>query len=134
MEPKDPLLYEKVKNIVYESNPVHSAYRSMLISKLYKQMGGEWKGNKEGKTKIWLKQNWISVNDYYRGKEVKCGNSDTMKKYGEYPLCRPKALVEKLSKEQMKKLIDAKKDEKPVRAEKVLGTKKYNIKYTNKGI
>lgn len=134
MQPNNPLLYEKIKKNVYETNPVHSAYRSMMISKIYKGMGGTWSGKEEGKTKIWLKQNWLSVNDYYRGKEVKCGASDTMKKYNEYPLCRPKALIEKLNKDQMKKLIEAKKDKNPVQAEKVLNTKKYNIKYTKTGI
>jgi hypothetical protein len=86
--------------------------------------------------KTWFKQDWISLNDWLRDKEVKCGNSDTKEKYNEYPLCRPKAIAEKLSKPQIKEMIEEKNKlkEKPLKTEKVLKTKKYNIKSTKTGL
>jgi len=132
--PSNPDLYEKVKEKVMKKNPKHSAYRSMQIVKEYKKEGGEYDNNGERNTKKWLGQNWSSVNDYYHNDEVvKCGNSDTKEKFGEYPLCRPLSIIKKLTKKQMKEMIDNKKDKTPLITEKILKTKKYNIKNTKTG-
>jgi len=137
-EPANKQLYEKVKNEVYKKYPKHSLYRSALMVKLYKAEGGTYKDGepKEMNIKKWFKQNWISLNDWLRGQEVKCGNSDTQKKYNEYPLCRPKAIAEKLSKPQIIDMIKEKNKlkEKPLKTEKVIKSKKLNIKTTKKGI
>lgn len=136
--PNNKELYEKIKNEVYKKNPKHSLFRSALIQKIYKSEGGTYKSGElsEMNIKKWFKQDWISLNDYLRGDIVKCGASDTQKKYNEYPLCRPKAIADKLSKPQIKKMIDEKNKlkEKPLKTEKVLKTKKYNIKSTKKGV
>lgn len=132
--PSNPDLYEKVKEEVMKKNPKHSAYRSMQIVKEYKKEGGEYDDNNERNTTKWLGQNWSSVNDYYHNDEiVKCGNSDTKGKFGEYPLCRPLSIIKKLTKKQMKEMIDNKKDKTPLITEKILKTKKYNIKNTKTG-
>ena len=101
-KPKDLKLYNKIKKEVYAKNPKHSLYRSALIQKIYQTKGGEYEEGQEPKMNIqkWFKQDWISLNDYLRGEKVACGNSDTEKKYGEYPLCRPLKIAEKLSKDE----------------------------------
>ena len=136
--PKDKNLYDKIKSDIVQKYPKHSAYRSMMIVKEYKKQGGEFEDNKNNKmnTKKWLGQEWTSVNDvFHDGKIVPCGSSDTMKKYGDYPLCRPLSIIKRLNKNQMKKLIDKKnilgKD--MLITKKVLKTKKFNIKNTKTG-
>ena len=134
--PTNPDLYEKIKEEVYRENPKHSLFRSAQVVKKYKEAGGGYTG---GKTRDgiqnWFKSKWISINDlYHADKIVPCGSSDTENKYGEYPLCRPKEIADKLSKDAMKKMIDRKDKLKhnTLMTEKVLGTDKYNVsnKYT----
>jgi len=131
-------LYEKIKNEVYKKYPKHSLYRSALIQKIYQSEGGKYKKGKEPKMNIkkWFKQDWISLNDWLRGEKVQCGNSDTEKKYNEYPLCRPLKIAESMSSKEIKKLIDKKNKlkSKPVITKKVLGTEKFNIKPTITGM
>lgn len=136
-EPLNKKLYEKIKNKIYEMYPKHSVYRSMMIVKKYKDAGGKYKENgSEKNTTKWLGQKWTSINDYYHDdKIVKCGTSDTEKKFDEYPLCRPLSIIKKLSKSQMKQLIDEKNKlkEKPLISSKLLKTNKFNIKDTITG-
>lgn len=135
--PKNKELYEKIKKEVYKKNPKHSLFRSALIQKIYKSEGGTYSGEKsEMNINKWFKQDWITLNDYLRGDIVKCGASDTKKKYGEYPLCRPKAIADKLTKTEIKKMIDEKNKlkEKPLKTEKVIKSKKLNIKSTKSGL
>ena len=49
-EPLDKELYEKVKEEIYKKYPKHSAYRSGLLVKTYKERGGKYSGTKD-KTK-----------------------------------------------------------------------------------
>jgi hypothetical protein len=142
-KPLNLKLYNQVKKEIYDRNPVHSLYRSAQVVKEYKRRGGLYENNKDDldddimNLKKWFKQKWISANDYYHDNEiVNCGNSNTQEKYGEYPLCRPKELLEKMKKPEIKKLIDKKNKLKSdhLITENVLHTKKYNIKNTNKGI
>lgn len=84
----------------------------------------------------WFNQKWISLNDYYHdNKIINCGNSDTQKKFNEYPLCRPLEIANKLNKSDIKKMIDEKNilKNKPLITEKILNTKKYNVKSTKSG-
>ena len=135
-EPLDKKLYEKIKSKVYSEYPKHSAYRSMMIVKKYKDAGGRYKEGGEKNTTKWLGQKWSSVNDYYHDdKIVKCGNSNTEEKFGEYPLCRPLSIIKKLSKPQMKVLIDEKNklQNKQLITSNLLKTDKFNIKDTKTG-
>ena len=106
--PTNKILYDTVKKDIYEKYPKHSLFRSALIVKKYKELGGEYRDKKqESKIDKWFNQKWVSVNDYYHdNKIVPCGSSDTQKKFQNYPLCRPLEIVKKLSDTQMKKMIE----------------------------
>lgn len=64
-EPKDKKLYARIKAKIYRDHPVHSAYRSALLVKTYKQAYGrkhdgsayEGKKPKTGITR-WMKEEW----------------------------------------------------------------------------
>jgi hypothetical protein len=134
--PNDINLYNKIKKDIYEKYPKHSLFRSALIVKEYKKQGGTYKG-KNNKMNInkWFKQDWISANDYLRNKIIKCGNANTQEDYNEYPLCRPKKILDKLSDEELKKMISEKNKlkSKHMNTSKVLNTKKFNVKSTLTG-
>ncbi len=135
--PVDIDLYNKIKKEVYAKYPKHSLFRSALLVKEYKRQGGEYKGvQNDMNIKKWFKQDWLSANDYLRDKIVPCGSSNTQGKYNEYPLCRPRKILEKLSKPDLKKMIDEKNkiQSKQLKTSKVLHTKKYNIKSTVTGL
>ena len=126
--PINEKLYEKIKSEVYRDYPKHSAYRSMMIVKKYKDAGGKYKedGKKRNTTK-WLGERWSSVNDYYHDKKIiKCGSSDTQEKYGEYPLCKQLKVLKSLSTPEMKQMIAEKNKlkEKPLIVKKLKKTKK----------
>lgn len=137
--PTNIKLYNQIKEQVYKEQPKHSLYRSARIQKEYKDAGGEYEDNNNNNNKMdinkWFGQKWLSVNDWLRGEEIQCGNSDTMKKYNEYAYCKPKAILEKLSNNQIKKLINEKNKlkSKPLITKKVLRTEKFNIKNTLTG-
>ena len=46
--PKNIKLYEKVKRFIYKKYPLHSAYRSGLLVKKYKELGGTYIGKRKG--------------------------------------------------------------------------------------
>jgi hypothetical protein len=61
--PTDKRLYEKAKNIVYKQYDKPSAYRSGALVKKYKDMGGEYESDGEGRPlKRWYKEDWASLN------------------------------------------------------------------------
>jgi len=130
--PTNKMLYDAVKKDIYEKYPKHSLFRSALIVKKYKELGGEYKEKKkESKLDKWFNEKWISVNDYHYDKKIiPCGSSDTKAKFNQYPLCRPLEIVKKLSHNQMQKLMDEKNKlgKKHLITEKVLKTKKFNVK------
>jgi hypothetical protein len=134
--PTDTKLYERIKEQVYEDIPKHSLFRSAQVVKRYKDAGGTYIGGKTADgIQNWFKSNWISINDlYHDNKIVACGSSESQKKYGEYPLCRPEEIARKLSKDAMRKMIDRKDKlkHKTLVTESVLKTDKYNVtdKYT----
>ena len=55
-------LYERVKRNIIKKNPVHSAYRSALIVKTFKKLGGHYVGPKPKTTGLarWFKEKWQS--------------------------------------------------------------------------
>jgi flavodoxin len=128
-EPKDKDLYESVKKDIYKKYPKHSLFRSAALQKEYKSRGGEYVGDKGKGLKNWFREDWVSLNDFLRGDIVKCGDSDTQKKFGEYALCRPIAIAEKLGDDNIKKMIKEKNKlkNKPLRSSKVLGTDEFNV-------
>ena len=138
-KPTNQKLYNQIKDKIYSENPKHSLFRSAILVKEYKDKGGEYDDETKPDMNInkWFEQNWISLNDYYHNKsKVPCGSSDTMAKYGTYPLCRPIKIAESLTKEQIKKLIDEKDKlkEKHLITKKILGTNEFNIKSTKSGM
>jgi hypothetical protein len=136
-KPINNLLYNRIKEEVYKKNPKHSLYRSALIQKLYQSEGGQYEegGLPKMNIKKWFKQDWISLNDYLRGDIVPCGDNNA-KEYNEYPLCRPKAIADKLSKKEIKTMIEEKTKigEKPLKTADVIGREDLNIKPTNTGM
>jgi hypothetical protein len=58
-QPNNKDLYEKVKKEVYKKYPKHSAYRSGLLVKKYKEEGGTYSGEKnKGTLGRWFKEEW----------------------------------------------------------------------------
>lgn len=137
-KPKNQKLYDEVKKEVYSKNKKHSLFRSALIQKIYRERGGTYEDTKNPKMNInkWFKQKWISLNDFLRDKNVPCGSSNTEEKYKEYPLCRPLEIARKLTKPQIKQMIDEKNKlkEKPLKTKSIIGTDKLNIKPTMTGL
>ena len=75
-KPKDHKLYDKVKQKVYEDNPIHSAYRSGTVVKKYKaeflkKYGPDISPYEGKKPKLsglprWFKEDWKSDTGKYR--------------------------------------------------------------------
>ena len=66
--PTDKELYEKIKKEIYSKNPIHSAYRSMLLVKKYKEEyfkkhknNNSYTGSKENSNlKRWIDEKWLN--------------------------------------------------------------------------
>lgn len=65
---------------------------------------------------------------------VPCGAASTESEYGEYPLCRPLKVAEKLGKPAIKLMIEKKKSKKPLKTADILGTDEFNVKPTLSGM
>ena len=58
-KPTNMTLYNKIKERVKKRIPKHSAYRSGIIVKEYKEAGGKYSGDKKkGKLGRWFKEDW----------------------------------------------------------------------------
>ena len=58
-KPTNMTLYNKIKERVKKRIPKHSAYRSGIIVKEYKEAGGKYSGDKsKGKLGRWFKGDW----------------------------------------------------------------------------
>lgn len=115
----DKELYAKVRDEIIKAYPKHSAYKSMMIVKEYKNRGGRISEsinkNKEG-TSRWLDEQWVNMDAYLDGAIVKCG----AKGYENKSACRPLFRVSKFTpmtasevvntygKKAVKKAIDKK--------------------------
>lgn len=87
---KDKELYKLVKQEIIKLYPKHSAYRSMMIIKQYKNLGGKFNKSKEYGINRWLDEEWINVYAYLKdNKIIKCGD----KKYIDKSACRPLKIV-----------------------------------------
>jgi len=76
----NPKLYDKAKEIVYNQYPKHSAYRSGQLVKKYKELGGQYGGEKPtGNLTAWFKEEWkdIGGKDYPVFRPTKRVNKDT---------------------------------------------------------
>jgi hypothetical protein len=112
MKPTDLDLYNQVKDIIIEINPKHSAYRSMLIQKKYKEVFEDLYPNKQpylnkkpkkDKLNRWLDEQWINVYAYLNeNKIIPCGSSE----YVEFSACRPLIRVNKKTPITIKELLD----------------------------
>ena len=60
--PSNKELYDKIKKQIISKHPQHSAYRSGLIVKAYKEAGGTYEGTKPSKTglKRWFDEKWTN--------------------------------------------------------------------------
>ena len=111
-EPTNKKLYEKVKAKVYKKMPKHSAYRSSLVVKEYKEAGGKYSGDKsKGGLTRWHKEEWKNQRggegykkkgDIYR--PTKRVSKDTPKTHSELTKKeKEKAMKEKKKKGRVKK-------------------------------
>ena len=59
---KDKELYDEIKKEIIRKYPTHSAYRSGLIVKAYKEAGGTYVGAKPTKTGLtrWFDEKWTN--------------------------------------------------------------------------
>ena len=82
----DKDLYKKAKKKADETYDRHSAYKSMYIQKVYKDLGGRYKGKKNTKgVSRWNKEKWIQVIPFLKdGKKIACGEDNKKTK-----VCRP---------------------------------------------
>ena len=80
----NPKLYKKAKDKADITYKKHSAYKSMYIQKVYKDLGGEYK-SKGKNLKNWIKEEWIQVKPYLeKGEKLVCGGNERKNK-----VCRP---------------------------------------------
>lgn len=97
-------LYKKAKKKADETYKRHSLFKSAYIQKVYKNLGGKYKGKKPNKqTGInrWLKgEEWVEVIPYLKGKKIKCGTSERKGK-----ACRPLKKVNENTPETLPSLI-----------------------------
>jgi len=86
----NPAIYRKVRKIADATYERPGAFKSMFISKKYKELGGKYteKYNNQkkdkGLLKKWRDEKWVSVKDYLDGKIVECGKDSIGKN-----ACRP---------------------------------------------
>ena len=104
-KPANQELYDKVKKDIYNKYPKHSAYRSGLLVKKYKEQGGKYIGkeNKSSGLNRWFKEKWVNS----RGEVGYKNKSDVY---------RPTVRVNKNTPKTFKELTD--KEIKEARIEK----------------
>ena len=86
-------LYKKAVKQADETYKKPSAYKSMYIQKIYKELGGKYKNNKNknASTTRWNKEKWIQVIPYLKnGEKITCGMSNKKTK-----VCRPLKRINK---------------------------------------
>jgi len=106
----DKNIYKKAKKKADETYERHSAYKSMYLSRVYKEMGGRYKtSKKDNKLSNWRSEEWIQVLPFLlEGKKIKCGSGDNKK--GCRPMKRinsdtPMTIPELIKKHGKEKLI-----------------------------
>jgi hypothetical protein len=101
----DKELYRRVKREIYAKMPAHSAYRSSLIVKTFKDRGGRYKGpkTKEGLVR-WHKEDWRTE----KGKETYDEGGTIFRPTKRVSADTPTTMGE-LTEAQKKKAIEEKK-------------------------
>jgi len=119
-------LYLKVKQEIYNSVPKHSAYRSGLIIKTYKDRGGAVKETENKNLSRWFQEKWVNLTPYAENivknkYEFKCGERHPDQKGPS--VCRPSIMVDenktpvlaqKFTKNQIKKAVKIKSQKKRI--------------------
>jgi hypothetical protein len=102
---KTSTAYKKAKREADKVYEKHSAYKSMYISKLYKEYGGKYKDEtkKDSKLSTWRRERWIVVEPYLKeGKKIACGSE----KASNIHACRPSKRVNKDTPTTIDSLIE----------------------------
>ena len=104
--PANKELYEKIKKKLYEEMPKHSAYRSSILVKRYKEAGGTYIGKKNKNSGLirWHKESWKNQ----RGGEGYKKKGDVYRPTKRVNSKTPTTFSE-LSKEDIKKAMAEKK-------------------------
>ena len=99
-KPANQELYDKVKKNIYSKYPKHSAYRSSLLVKEYKEQGGKYVGVKNSNKGLakWHKETWLNQ----RGEVGYKNKSDVYRPTVRVSKDTPTTFKE-LTKEQVKK-------------------------------
>ena len=99
-KPANQELYDKVKKDIYAKYPKHSAYRSSLLVRTYKEQGGKYIGKKNSNKGLqrWHKETWLNQ----RGAEGYRNKSDVYRPTVRVNKNTPTTFTE-LTKEQIKK-------------------------------
>jgi hypothetical protein len=126
---KTSTAYKKAKTLADKTYEKHSAYKSMYISKLYKEYGGKYKDSSKKDTKLstWRQERWIVVEPYLKeGKKIACGSEKAPNIHS----CRPSkrinkdtpttidSLIELHGKKKLLELVSLKKKGKRINWEK----------------
>ena len=124
---KESSEYKKAKKMADKKfDEKTSAYKSMYIVKMYKELGGKFKTKRNSSKglKRWLKEEWVRINPktgepiLKNSKRLSCGrNSKEKKNLIEKGLCRPykkissktPKTVKELTKKELKKRASSKK-------------------------
>ena len=97
--------YKRAKREADKVYEKHSAYKSMFISKLYKEYGGRYKDSSKKDTKLstWRQERWIVVEPYLKeGKKIACGSE----KASNIHACRPSKKINKNTPTTIDSLIE----------------------------
>src|SRR5210317_2158784 len=102
---KNSTAYKKAKREADQKYEKHSAYKSMYISKRYKELGGTYKDNTKKDTKLstWRKERWVVVEPYLKeGKKIACGSEKAPNIHS----CRPSKRINKDTPTTIDSLIE----------------------------
>lgn len=102
---KNSTAYKKAKREADQKYEKHSAYKSMYISKRYKELGGTYKDNTKKDTKLstWRKERWVVVEPYLKeGKKIACGSEKAPNIHS----CRPTKRINKDTPTTLDSLIE----------------------------
>ena len=103
--PANKELYERIKKEVYEEMPKHSAYRSSILVKRYKEAGGKYLGKKTNSGLVrWHTESWKNQ----RGEEGYKKKGDVYRPTKRVNAKTPTTFSE-LSKDDIKKAMAEKK-------------------------
>lgn len=95
----DKSIYAAAKKIADDTYKVPSAYKSIFLTKKYKELGGRIKPGSKSGTKQWIREGWKNLTPVARGNATvktapPCGKKGP--KQGKLPsICRPTKKVSK---------------------------------------